>query len=169
MTTAESPADLTIDSSGTHLYVPMSTGSSPGGVQEYTIGADGTLAATGTLNQVGIGPLYVDIDPTGRFAYVSSAGTGGTGVYGFTIAATTGPLTAMTEARRSRPETSRTSSPSIRAASSATPPTRHGHDHGIRDQSDYGRADGGAGQPVCNSRRQPFFVSISPEAPGIRD
>src|SRR6185312_7870782 len=86
-----------IDSAGTHLYVPVEQGTTAGEVDAFTINADGTLTkVAGSPWTVGIGPRFLDIDPTGRFAYVSSAGTGGTGVYGFTINSTTGALTVMT-------------------------------------------------------------------------
>ncbi len=170
VTTAETPADLTIDSSGTHLYVPMGTGSSPGGVQVYTINADGTLAATGILNQVGIGPRYVDIDPTGRFAYVSSAGTGGTGVYGFTIDATTGLLTAMNGGvafpTGNQPDFI-TVDPSGEFGYTANQAS--GTIAGFAINQTTGVLTAVPGSPFTIAGGSPFFVSISPEAPGIRD
>jgi len=170
VTTAETPADLTIDSSGTHLYVPMGTGSSPGGVQVYTINADGTLAATGILNQVGIGPRYVDIDPTGRFAYVSSAGTGGTGVYGFTIDPTTGLLTAMNGGAAfptgNQPDFI-TVDPSGQFGYTANQAS--GTITGFAINQTTGALTSVPGSPYTIAGGNPFFVSISPEAPGIRD
>lgn len=170
VTTAETPADLTIDSSGTHLYVPMGTGSSPGGVQVYTINADGTLAATGILNQVGIGPRYVDIDPTGRFAYVSSAGTGGTGVYGFTIDATSGLLTAMNGGAAfptgNQPDFI-TVDPSGQFGYTADQAS--GTITGFAINQTTGVLTAVPASPYTIAGGSPFFVSISPEAPGIRD
>jgi 6-phosphogluconolactonase len=166
--TDESPADLTINSSGTYLYVPQGTGTSPGGVQVYSIGATGALTAAGILNQVGIGPRYVDIDPTGAFAYVSSSGTGGTGVYGFTISTTTGELTPITGspfATGSQPDFI-TIDPSGKFGYTANQVS--GTISGFAVNSTTGGLTATPNSPYTVGAN-PLFVSISPEAPGIRD
>lgn len=174
--TAESPEDLTVDSGGTHLYVPMGTGNTVGGVQVYTIGTGGTLTAAGGLNQVGIGPVFVDIDPSGQFAYVSSGGTGGTGVYGFSISATTGELTALTgspwatgpagSATAAEPQFL-TIDPSGKFGYSADEGT--GTVTGFAINNTTGALAQVPNSPYSLPGGKPFFVSISPEAPGIRD
>jgi 6-phosphogluconolactonase len=173
---AESPEDLTINSSGTYLYVPMGTGSSPGGVQVYSISAAGALAAVGPLNQVGIKPLFVDIDPSGQFAYTTSAGTGGTGVYGFSISATTGELTALAGSPYATgPAGSGTAAepqfitidPSGQFGYTADEGT--GTITGFAINQTTGVLTQVPGSPYSVAGGTPFFVSISPEAPGIRD
>jgi len=176
VTTDETPQDLTIDSAGTHLYVPQETGASPGGIQVYTIGTTGALTATGPLVQVGIGPRFLDIDPTGAFAYVSSAGTGGTGVYGFSISPTTGELTALTGSPYATGPTGSTSAsepqfitidPSGKYGYTADQGT--GTITGFAINATTGVLTAVPGSPFAIAGGSPFFVSISPEAPGIRD
>jgi len=166
-----SPEDLTIDSAGAHLYAPVSSGTSPGAVDVFTINADGTLTkVTGSPYPVGIGPRFVNIDPTGRFAYVSSAGTGGTGVYGFSIDATTGALTALANSpydtgANSWPQFI-TIDPSGKFGYTANQNTGTISEFTIDQTS--GVLTPIAGSPLTTGAK-PFFVSISPEAPGIRD
>lgn len=173
---SESPEDLTIDSSGTYLYVPMGTGSSPGGIQVYSISAAGALTAVGPLNQVGIKPLFVTIDPSGQFAYTTSAGTGGTGVYGFSISPTTGELTALTGSPYATgPAGSGTAAepqfltidPSGQFGYTADEGT--GTITGFTINQTTGVLSQVPGSPYSLPGGKPFFVSISPEAPGIRD
>ncbi|MDE2051433.1 MAG: beta-propeller fold lactonase family protein, partial [Gammaproteobacteria bacterium] len=90
--TDEHPQQLTIDAGGTHLYAPVANGSTAGAVDWFTINADGTLANRGTI-PAGVTPVYLDIDPAAPFAYVASKG--GAEVYGYSIDATTGALTAL--------------------------------------------------------------------------
>jgi 6-phosphogluconolactonase (cycloisomerase 2 family) len=173
---SESPEDLTINSAGTYLYVPMGTGSSPGGIQVYSISSAGALAAVGPLNQVGIKPLFVDIDPSGQFAYTTSAGTGGTGVYGFSISSTTGELTALTGSPYATgPAGSGTAAqpqfitidPSGQFGYTADEGT--GTITGFTINQTTGVLTQVPGSPYTVAGGTPFFVSISPEAPGIRD
>lgn len=91
-TTDELPQDLTIDASGTHLYAPVANGSTAGAVDWFTINADGTLSNKGSV-PAGVTPMFLAIDPTAPFAYVASKG--GAEVYGYSINATTGLLTAV--------------------------------------------------------------------------
>jgi 6-phosphogluconolactonase len=173
---SESPQDLTINSSGTYLYVPMGTGSSPGGIQVYSISSAGALAAVGPLNQVGIKPLFVDIDPSGQFAYTTSAGTGGTGVYGFSISPTSGELTAlMGSPYATGPAGGGTAAepqfitidPSGQFGYTADEGT--GTITGFTIDQTTGVLTQVPGSPYTLPGGTPFFVSISPEAPGIRD
>jgi len=173
---SESPEDLTINSAGTYLYVPMGTGSSPGGIQVYAISPAGALAAVGSLNQVGIRPLFVDIDPSGQFAYTTSAGTGGTGVYGFAISSTTGELTALSGSPYTTgPAGSGTAAepqfitidPSGQFGYTADEGT--GTITGFTINQTTGVLSQVPGSPYSLPGGKPFFVSISPEAPGIRD
>lgn len=167
-----SPQDLTIDSTGAHLYVPVSaSGGANGGVDVYTINADGTLTVvTGSPFPVGIGPRFVNIDPTGRFAYVSSAGTGGTGVYGFAITSGTGALTALAGSpfatgANSEPQFI-TIDPSGKFGYTANQGSGTISEFAIDQTS--GVLNAVAGSPLTTGGA-PFFISISPEAPGIRD
>lgn len=169
--TDASPQDLTIDSTGTHLYVPEVQGTSNGAIDVFTINADGTLAkVTGSPYPVGIGPRFVDIEPTGRFAYVSSAGTGGTGVYGFSIDPATGGLTALTG---SPYDTGAGSEPQFITIDASgkfgyTANQGTGTISGFTIDPNTGVLSAIAGSPFPTGAK-PFFVSISPEAPGIRD
>lgn len=169
--TDEHPEDLTIDATGTHLYAPVGNGGANGAVDAYTINADGTLTVvTGSPYPVGIGPRFVNIDPSGRFAYVSSAGSGGTGVFGFSITATTGALTALAGSpfptgAGSEPQFI-TIDPSGKFAYTANQGTGTISEFTIDQTSGVLAAIAGSPLPTGTA---PFFVSISPEAPGIRD
>ena len=169
--TDEHPQDITIDSTGTHLYVPVYNGTTNGAIDGFTINADGTLTSiTGSGWPVGIHPLFLNIDPTGRFAYASSSGTGGTGVYGFSINSTTGALTALAGSpfatgAGSEPQFI-TIDPSGKFAYTANLGTSSISEFAI-DQTT-GVLNPIAGSPL-GTGSQPFFISISPEAPGIRD
>src|SRR5579883_350504 len=168
-TTDGNPEDLTIDSTGTHLYAPMSLGASNGEVDAFTINADGSLtAATGSPWMVGIGPRFVDIDPTGRFAYVSSAGTGGTGVYGFTIDSTSGALAPMTgnPFHTGNEPQFITVDPSGKFGYTADQGS--GTITGFMIDHTTGVLTAVPNSPYAVGGN-PFFLSISPEAPGIRD
>ncbi len=165
----ETPQDLTIDSSGTHLYVAMGTGGSVGEVEGFTINSDGSLTAiAGSPWPVGLGPMFVDIDPTGQFAYVSSAQ--GTGVYGFTIDATTGAFTAMDGGT---PFTTGSEPQFITVDASGhfgyTADEASGTITGFAINQTTGVLTAVPGSPYSLPDGKPFFVSISPEAPGIRD
>lgn len=166
-----SPQDLTIDSSGTHLFVPVSSGSSNGAVDVFTINSDGTLTkVTGSPYAVGIGPRFVDVDPTGKYAYVSSAGTGGTGVYGFSIDPGTGALTALSGSPYSTGTNSQPQFITVDASGKFgyTANQGSGTISGFAIDQSTGVLSAITGSPFAAGSK-PFFVSISPEAPGIRD
>jgi 6-phosphogluconolactonase (cycloisomerase 2 family) len=166
------PKDLTIDPAGTHLYVPLTNGSAAGAVDAFTIGADGSLTkVTGSPWAVGIGPRFVTVDPTGRFAYVASAGTAGTGIYAFSIDATSGALTAIVGSPFDAvtPGTEPqfvTVDPSGKFAYAANEGT--GTVSGFTIDQTTGALTAVPNSPYTVGA-QPIFVSISPEAPGIRD
>lgn len=166
-----SPQDLTIDSTGTHLFVPVSSGSSNGAVDVFTINADGTLTkVTGSPYAVGIGPRFVDVDPTDKYAYVSSAGTGGTGVYGFSIDPSTGALTALSGSPYSTGANSQPQFITVDASGKFGYTSNQGNGtiSGFAIDPSTGVLSAIAGSPFAAGSK-PFFVSISPEAPGIRD
>jgi 6-phosphogluconolactonase (cycloisomerase 2 family) len=176
--TDEHPEDLTIDSTGTHLYAPVALGSSNGAIDGFTINADGSLTKiTGSGSWlVGITPRYLALDPTAPFAYVSSAGTGGTGVYGFSVDPTTGALTALTgnpfptgpagSATAAEPQFI-TIDPSGKYGYTADQGT--GTITGFAIDPTTGALTPLTGSPYVMPGGKPFFVSISPEAPGVRD
>jgi 6-phosphogluconolactonase (cycloisomerase 2 family) len=169
--TDEHPKDLTIDATGTHLYAPVANGSTPGAVDWFTINADGTLTggkATGSSVPAGVGPVYLDIDPTAPFAYVSS--TGGAHVYGYSINATTGALTALASSPFS------TGAGSTPQFITIDPSGKFGYtaNEGTSNLSQFSvDSSTGALTPIGSGTApaglKPIFVSISPEAPGIRD
>lgn len=166
---SETPEDLTIDTTGTHLYVPQGTGTNVGEIRAYTINTDGSLTeVTGSPWPVGIGPIFVDIDPTGRFAYVSSAGTGASGVYGFTIDSTSGALTPISGS----PWGTGTEPQFITVDASGqfgyTADTASNTISAFTIDQTSGALSPVSGSPYPTGG-SPFFVSISPEALGIRD
>lgn len=163
------PQDLTIDPAGTHLFVPVSSGSSNGAVDVFTINSDGTLTkVTGSPYAVGIGPRFVDVDPTGKYAYVSSAGTGGTGVYGFSIDQSTGALTALSGSPYSTGSQPQFITVDASGKFGYTSNQGSGTISGFAIDQSTGVLSVIAGSPFAAGSK-PFFVSISPEAPGIRD
>lgn len=176
--TDEHPEYLTIDSTGTHLYAPVANGSTPGAIDAFTINADGSLtpiAGSGSW-VVGITPRYLAIDPTGPYAYVSSAGTGGTGVYGFSIDPTTGALTPLTGSPfPTGPAGSSTAAepqfinidPSGKYAYTADQGT--GTITGFVIDPTSGALTATPNSPYVMPGGKPFYVSLSPEAPGVRD
>jgi 6-phosphogluconolactonase (cycloisomerase 2 family) len=150
----------------------VTNGSSPGYVDAYTINADGTLTpVAGGPWMVGIGPRFVTVDPTGRFAYVASAGSTGTGIYGFTIDSKTGALTAIANSpfdvsvAGTEPQFV-TVDPSGNFAYAANQGT--GTISGFKIDPTTGALAAVPNSPLPVGP-QPAFVSISPEAPGIRD
>jgi 6-phosphogluconolactonase (cycloisomerase 2 family) len=167
VTTDEHPQDLTIDTAGKHLYVPVANGSAAGAIQVFTIDADGTLAAVGST-PAGVTPMFLDIQPSGKFAYVASAA--GAEVYGYSIDSTTGALTALPQSPYSTGAGSRpqfiTIDPSGKFGYTANEGSANISGFAI-DQTT------GVLTPVPSSPipagNKPIFVSISPEAAGIRD
>jgi 6-phosphogluconolactonase (cycloisomerase 2 family) len=169
--TNEHPQDLTIDASGTHLYAPVANGSAAGAVDWFTINADGTLtggkAVPADSVPAGITPIYLDIDPAAPFAYVASKG--GTNVYGYSIDPTSGALTALVNS----PFAAGTNPQFI----TIDPSGKFGYtaNEGSSNISEFavdltnGTLNPIAGHPTALAGSQPIFVSISPEAQGIRD
>jgi 6-phosphogluconolactonase (cycloisomerase 2 family) len=165
--TDEHPEDLTIDATGTHLYAPVANGATAGAVDWFPINADGTLGARSSI-PAGVTPLYLDIDPAAPYAYVSSSG--GAEVYGYSINATTGALTAVAGSPFS------TGAGSLPQFITIDPSGKFGYtaNEGTANISGFAvNATTGAltavpGSPAA-AGMSPFFVSISPEAPGIRD
>ncbi|MGH8199645.1 MAG: beta-propeller fold lactonase family protein [Steroidobacteraceae bacterium] len=164
----EHPHDLTIDASGAHLYAPVANGSTAGAVQAYTINADGTLTSLGTT-PAGVGPVYLAIDPTAPFAYVSSKG--GAEVFGYSISQTTGALTALSPASVSTGAGSEpqfiTIDPSGKFGYTANEGT--GNISGFAISATTGLLTPVPGTNPIPAGLKPIFVSISPEAPGVRD
>ena len=165
--TDENPQDLTIDASGTHLYAPVASGSTAGAVDWFPINADGTLGTKGTV-PAGVTPIYLAIDPTAPFAYVASKG--GAEVYGYSISATTGALTALANSPFS------TGAGSLPQFITIDPSGKFGYtaNEGTANISGFAiNATSGTLSTIANSPfpvgMQPLFVSISPEAPGVRD
>lgn len=165
--TDENPQDLTMDASGTHLYAPVASGSTAGAVDWFPINADGTLGARNSI-PAGVTPVYLAIDPAVPFAYVASKG--GAEVYGYSINATTGALTALAKSPFS------TGAGSLPQFITIDPSGQFGYtaNEGTANVSGFA-IDPTSGNltAVPNSPfavgMQPIFVSISPEAPGVRD
>jgi 6-phosphogluconolactonase (cycloisomerase 2 family) len=165
------PWDLTIDASGTHLYAPVSVGSGNGAIDVYTIGANGLLTPvqmTATAPPVGINPMFLAIDPTAQFAYVASAGGGE--VYGFSINSSTGALTKLAKSPYS------TGANSLPQFITIDPSGKYAYtaNENADDISEFQISSTGdlvpvPGSPTIATGAKPIFVSISPEAPGIRD
>ncbi|MGH7071413.1 MAG: lactonase family protein [Acetobacteraceae bacterium] len=166
--TDELPQDLTIDASGTHLYAPVANGSTAGAVDWFTINADGTLANRGSV-PAGVTPVYLDIDPAAPFAYVSSKN--GAEVYGYSIDPTSGALTALSGGPVS------TGAGSLPQFITIDPSGKFGYtaNEGTANISEFtidlthGTLTPIPGNATTPAGLQPIFVSISPEALGIRD
>jgi 6-phosphogluconolactonase (cycloisomerase 2 family) len=163
----EHPQDLTIDASGKHLYAPVANGSTAGAVQAYTINADGTLTSLGST-PAGVGPLYLAIDPAAPFAYVASKG--GAEVYGYKINQTTGALAALSPSFFSTGAGSEpqfiTIDPSGKFGYTANEGTANISGFAISSTTGLLAVVPGSPKPAG---LKPIFVSISPEAPGVRD
>ena len=166
----EHPQDLTIDSTGTHLYVPVANNTTPGAVDVYTINdADGSLTFVGTTGVVaGVTPLFLDIAPSGKFAYVASKG--GAEVFQYSIDPTTGALAPLNPASVSTGSGSNpqfiTIDPSGKFGYTANMGTANISEFAIDPTTGMLNPIGGG---TIAAGMQPIFVSISPEAPGIRD
>ncbi len=162
------PADLTIDASGTHLYVP-NRGS--GTISVFSINStDGTLTSVGPAVQAGAGPQLVVIDPTGKYAYASSSY--GDDVWGYAIDPTTGNLTPVPGNPFLSGGTTGSKplfiniDPSGQFAYTANNGTNTVSGWTIDPTS--GTLTPITGTPIA-AGAAPFVVSISPELPGIRD
>jgi 6-phosphogluconolactonase (cycloisomerase 2 family) len=67
-------ANLRFDPTGHHLYVTNFTQGNVGTVAHYTVDGNGMLtAATPFTIATGKGPSMIQLDRTGRFAYVTNA------------------------------------------------------------------------------------------------
>jgi len=97
--TGPNPISITVDPSGKFVYaVNFNFGNGAGSVSAYGIdGGTGALTpVSGQPFAAGDGSTSLAIDPTGRFAYVNNEDDSpGGDVYGYTIDAATGALTAM--------------------------------------------------------------------------
>ncbi len=168
--TDEHPQDLTIDATGTHLYAPVTLGTSPpsaGAIDVFTINADGTLSNR-TSTPAGLGPVYLAINPAAPFAYAASGR--GTDLFAYSIDPTSGALTPLAG---SPYNIGAGSEPQV---FTIDPSGKFGYtaNRGTASISGFAIDPGtGALTAVPNSPTptgaRPFFVSISPEAPGIRD
>jgi 6-phosphogluconolactonase (cycloisomerase 2 family) len=165
--TDEHPQDLTIDASGTHLYAPVANGSTPGAVDAFTINADGTLANK-TSVPAGVTPIYLAIDPAAPYAYVASKA--GAEVYGYSIDPTSGALTALPNSPFSTGAGSTPQFITIDASGKFGYTSNEGTANisGFAIDPATGTLNPIAGSPFAAGLK-PIFVSISPEAPGIRD
>ncbi|HET9106640.1 MAG TPA: beta-propeller fold lactonase family protein [Steroidobacteraceae bacterium] len=166
-TTDEHPQDLTIDATGTHLYAPVANGSTAGAIDVFTINADGSLGNL-TSTPAGVTPYFLDIDPAAPFAYV--ADKGGAEVYGYSINSSTGALTALPNGPFS------TGAGSLPQFITIDPSGQFGYtaNEGTGNISQFSvdLSTGTLtpiGTGVVPAGLKPIFVSISPEAPGIRD
>ena len=164
----DAPADLTIDATGTHLYVPNKAQTAGGdSISVFSIDpSTGLLTAVGTPVPTGLAPTLVNIEATGRFAYVSSAA--GSDIYGYTIDATTGALTPMAAPFPS-------GQLPLFFIIDASGQFAYTANNGSSNVSAYtidqntGALTQISGSPYATGGSAPFVVSISPEAPGIRD
>jgi 6-phosphogluconolactonase (cycloisomerase 2 family) len=159
-------ADLTVDATGTHLYCPnKATGGTGSTISVYSIDqATGLLTQVGANVPTGAAPFLVTIDATGRFAYTASSG--GADVHGFTIDQTTGGLTPMAQVfATGMVPNFLIIDPSGQFAYTANQQTSDISAFAI-DQNTGALAPVGTYPTGGN---HPFVVSISPEAPGIRD
>ncbi|MGH8298248.1 MAG: lactonase family protein [Steroidobacteraceae bacterium] len=167
-TTDEHPEDLTIDASGTHLYAPVANSTTPGAVEAFTINTtNGTLTLVGST-PAGVTPLFLDIDPTAPYAYVASKD--GAEVYGYSINSSTGALTALPKSPYSTGANSQpqfiTIDPSGKYGYTANENSANISEFQVSSTGDLVPVPGAATIPAGS---HPIFVSISPEAPGIRD
>jgi len=73
--TGSDPMHVTVHPSGSYVYV-ANHGDDPGGVSQYTVGADGTLTAMSPTDKVPTGdslPGAMVISPNGKYLYVANA------------------------------------------------------------------------------------------------
>ena len=89
------PIYVAVDPAGKFVYVATAnaTPGSAGSLSMYAINATtGALASTGTI-VAGTDPVFVAVDPAGKFAYVTNFGSNDVSMY--TINGTTGSLTLI--------------------------------------------------------------------------
>ncbi len=172
--TNEHPEDLTIDVSGTHLYAPVANGSAAGAVDWFTIDpATGLLtggkAVPADTVAAGVSPFFLDIAPNGKFAYVSSKA--GAEVFEYSIDPSTGALAPLNPASVSTGAGSNPQFITIDASGkfgyTANEGTSNISEFTIDPTS--GVLTPIPGHVTIPAGLKPIFVSISPEALGIRD
>jgi 6-phosphogluconolactonase (cycloisomerase 2 family) len=88
------PISVAVHPSGRYVYVAnLGSGAVPGNISQYTIGADGGLAAMATATvDAGARPISVAVDPSGQYVYVANFDSDDVSQY--TVGAD-GSLTAM--------------------------------------------------------------------------
>jgi YVTN family beta-propeller protein len=89
------PISVAVDPAGKFVYVPTASGTpgSAGSVSMYAINATtGVLASIGTI-AAATDPVFVAVDSSGKFAYVTNSGSNDVSMY--TIDATSGALTSV--------------------------------------------------------------------------
>lgn len=167
----EHPQDLTIDSTGTHLYVPVANGSTPGAVDVYTINdTDGSLTFVGTTGvAAGVTPGFLDIAPNGKFAYIASKA--GAEVFEYSIDPSSGALAPLNPAFVSTGAGSTPQFITIDGSGKFGYTANEGTDNISEFTIDQ---TSGVLTPIPSNQtipagHKPIFVSISPEALGIRD
>jgi 6-phosphogluconolactonase len=171
-TGGKGPSDLTIDATGTHLYAPNRNSST---ISVFAIDPTlGTLTAVGAAPAgAGAGPILLVIDPTGRFAYAASSF--GNDIWQYTIG-TDGSLTQLGSAVPTGPTGCEPLFVNIDASGqfayvSNSVGGTAGNGNGIAAftlSQDTGELTAIGGSPF-RSGLAPYAVSISPEAPGVRD
>ncbi len=165
--TDEHPEDLTIDAAGAHLYAPVANSSTPGAVDWFTIGADGTLTGKSSI-PAGVTPVFLAIDPAGPYAYIASSA--GAEVYGYSIDPTTGALTALAGSPFSTGSGSRPQFITLDPSGKFGYTANEGADNlsGFAIDPTTGVLTAVPNSPFPAGLK-PIFVSISPEVPGVRD
>jgi 6-phosphogluconolactonase (cycloisomerase 2 family) len=151
--------------------VPVANGTTPGAVDVYTINdTDGSLTFVGATGvPAGVTPVFLDIAPNGKFAYVSSKA--GAEVFEYSIDSSTGALTPLNPASVS------TGAGSLPQFITIDPSGKFGYtaNEGTNNISEFaidqttGVLTPITGNTTIPAGVKPIFVSISPEAPGIRD
>ncbi|MEJ1962109.1 MAG: beta-propeller fold lactonase family protein [Gammaproteobacteria bacterium] len=93
-TATPTSCSMTIDPLANFAFVPNSAGAN-GTLSTFSIAADGALTQIqGSPVAAGTSPCSVAVDPSGGFVYVANSGSAN--VSGYSINATTGALTALT-------------------------------------------------------------------------
>ena len=156
------PADITIDNTGKHLYVPNKHG---GSISAFTINADGTLTSLGSA-PTGSGTTFLQIDVSGKYAYASAANVTTNGLYGYAVDPTTGALTALTGSPYA------TGSNPLFVTIDPSGTYAYTANYGSANVTGF-KIDPTTGVPASLGNfaagTAPFVVSISPEAAGVRD
>jgi YVTN family beta-propeller protein len=97
------PISVTVDPSGTHIYVAnYSSGAIAGTVSEYSIGTGGALSTPATIT-AGLNPISVTVDPSGKYAYVANYGSNSVSQYTISSGVLTSNTAAATVAAGRNP------------------------------------------------------------------